>query len=77
MTERAGLVAGFEEVREGRHEVVGGKVGLEEVETAARRRGLGEGRAGAVRDLVRVMREKHHAFRTGQTELAPETRARG
>ncbi|HUF61002.1 MAG TPA: hypothetical protein VMN36_02910 [Verrucomicrobiales bacterium] len=63
----AGLVAEFEELREDRHEVVGGEVGLDEVEAAARRRRLGEGRAGAVRQLVRVMRERHYAFRTEQT----------
>ncbi len=63
----AGLEAEFEELREDRHEVVGGDVGLDEVEAAARRRGLSEGRAEAVRQLVRVMRERHYAFRTEQT----------
>jgi integron integrase len=40
---------------------------LDEVEESARRKGLGAVRAAAVRDLVRVMRERHYAFRTERT----------
>ena len=62
-----GLRVGLRSELSERHEVVGAQVGLEEIATRARKRGMSEARAVMMARVVKVLRERQYAFRTEQT----------